>query len=217
MREPRSAWCRAAGPVLVALALGSIGACATAQAPVSVPAAAPASAPASAPEAVPVPAPERAPAPQPPAKPATPPCSASPYHQFDFWIGHWDVHQPDGKLVGDNFIESILGGCALRETWNGRGGFAGTSLNAYDPIDRRWHQTWLDNQGGRLDLAGGLQGLAMVLESNDPHPEKPGSRLEQRITWTVQPDGSVRQIWSTSEDGGRNWSVVFDGSYTRRH
>ncbi len=216
MREPRSAWCRAAGPVLVALALGSIGACATAQAPVSVPAAAPASAPASAPEAVPVLAPERAPAPQPPAKPATPPCSASPYHQFDFWIGHWDVHQADGKLVGDNLIESILGGCALRETWNGRGGFAGTSLNAYDPIDGRWHQTWLDNHGGRLDLAGGLQGLAMVLESNDPHPEKPGSRLAQRITWTVQPDGSVRQIWSTSEDGGTNWSVVFDGKYVMR-
>ncbi len=203
MRVPRAAPFDRPRRLFFAVLLGALGAGAAAQTPVP-----------PAPESVPQAAPAAASAPV--AKPAAQPCSDTPYRQFDFWIGHWDVYQPDGKLAGDNLIEPILGGCALRETWNGRGGFAGTSLNAYDPIDNRWHQTWLDNQGGRLDLAGGRQGLAMVLESNDPHPEKPGMRLQQRIVWTAQPDGSVRQIWSSSEDGGTSWSVVFDGRYVLR-
>ena len=207
MREPRSACSRGAGHLFVAVALGALGACAAVQAPAPAPAQVP----------VPPAAPAPADAPPPAPVPVAQPCSAAPYRQFDFWIGHWDVFQPDGKPAGDNLVESILGGCALRETWSGRGGFAGTSLNAYDPINRRWHQTWLDNHGGRLDLAGAWQGLAMVLESDDPHPDEPGLRLAQRITWTAQPDGTLRQIWSSSEDGGTSWSVVFDGRYVRRH
>jgi len=107
------------------------------------------------------------------AKPAAQACSAPQHRQFDFWIGHWDVFQPDGKQAGENLIEPILGGCALRESWQGRGGFAGTSLNAYDAAGKRWHQTWLDNQAGRLDLSGGLEGQAMLLASSAPHPDKP--------------------------------------------
>ena len=127
-----------------------------------------------------------------------------------------DVFQPDGKQAGENLIEPILGGCVLRESWQGRGGFAGTSLNAYDAAGKRWHQTWLDNQGGRLDLAGGLEGRAMVLASSEPHPDKPGVTLRQRISWSLQDDASVRQLWETSEDGGKTWSIAFDGRYVRK-
>ena len=151
-------------------------------------------------------------APQPPA----PACKAPAHRQFDFWIGRWDVFQPDGKQAGENVIEAILGGCVLRETWQGRGGFSGTSLNTYDAADQRWHQTWIDNQGGRLELAGALEGAAMVLGSTGPHPDKPGLKLQQRITWTPNADGTVRQLWETSEDGGKAWSVAFDGKYVRR-
>jgi hypothetical protein len=38
----------------------------------------------------------------------------------------------------------------------------------------------------------------------------------QRITWTPLPDGRVRQHWESTTDGGRTWSTVFDGYYTRR-
>ena len=150
------------------------------------------------------------------AKPAAQVCSAPQHRQFDFWIGRWDVFQPDGKPAGENLIEPILGGCVLRESWQGRGGFAGTSLNAYDAAGKRWHQTWLDNQGGRLDLAGGLEGRAMVLASSEPHPDKPGVTLRQRISWSLQDDASVRQLWETSEDGGKTWSIAFDGRYVRK-
>ena len=192
MTLSRTPWYRKISRLAVVLLTGALGGGAAAQS----------EAPAPTPAPTPVPEPQA--------------CSAQAHRQFDFWIGHWDVYQPDGKLAGDNLIEPILGGCALRETWHGRGGFTGTSLNAYHPTEQRWHQTWLDNQGGRLDLASGLEGQAMLLASSEPHPDKPGVWLDQRISWTVQPDASVRQLWSTSEDGGETWSVVFDGKYVRR-
>ena len=31
-------------------------------------------------------------------------CADPAYRQFDFWIGEWQVHTPDGKLAGTNRI-----------------------------------------------------------------------------------------------------------------
>ncbi len=39
------------------------------------------------------------------------PCSAPAHHQFDFWVGEWEVRTPDGALAGTNRITGILGGC----------------------------------------------------------------------------------------------------------
>jgi hypothetical protein len=36
----------------------------------------------------------------------------------------------------------------------------------------------------------------------------------QRITWSREADGSVRQLWESSSDGGRTWTAAFDGIYT---
>jgi len=154
-----------------------------------------------------------APAP-PPATPAA--CTAAEYRQFDFWLGDWDVSTPDGRAAGRNVITRIAGGCALHENWAGRGGFTGQSLNGWNARTRQWQQTWLDSSGGRLDLAGGWRDGAMVLEGSAPHPQTAGATLRHRIAWTPRADGSVRQHWQTSEDGGTTWSTAFDGRYVRR-
>ena len=39
---------------------------------------------------------------------APPPCSGPEHRQFDFWVGEWDVTQPDGTPAGTNRIEIIL-------------------------------------------------------------------------------------------------------------
>jgi hypothetical protein len=148
---------------------------------------------------------------QAPAK-APPPCQGDEYRQFDFWIGTWDVYLPDGKKAGENRIESINDGCGLLENWSGRGGSVGKSLNLYDRDDQRWHQTWIDNTGGRLVIAGGLVDKRMVLDSEAVAPGTP----RQRIAWTPNDDGSVRQLWESSADGGKTWAVQFDGRYVRR-
>jgi hypothetical protein len=149
----------------------------------------------------------------PPSKPA---CHDATYRQFDFWIGEWDVFLPDGSKAGENRIERIAAGCALQETWQGNKGFSGTSLNNFDSTDKKWHQLWVDSSGGRLDLAGGLEGSMMVLASTQPHPEKPTVKVTQKITWTPNADGTVRQHWQSSEDDGKTWTTVFDGKYVRK-
>jgi len=141
-------------------------------------------------------------------------CGAPEFHQFDFWIGDWDVADAGGKPVGRNRIAAVQKGCALTEQWEGKGGVSGTSLNAWDAERRRWHQTWVDSTGGLLLLEGGLVDGKMVLSgtANDAS----GAPARQRITWQKLPDGRVRQTWESSVDGGATWTMVFDGYYSPR-
>jgi len=147
---------------------------------------------------------------------APPACQAAEQRQFDFWIGRWDVFTPDGKRAGVNVIEAIDGGCVLLERWRGNGGFSGSSLNSWSATTKQWHQHWVDNQGGLLRLAGAFESGRMVLASAEPHPDKPGAVLRQRIAWSPLPDGAVRQLWERSDDDGRSWTVAFDGRYVRQ-
>jgi len=155
-----------------------------------------------------------------PAQPATTPnaapkpCTASEYRQFDFWIGEWEVRAPAGRLAGTNRIEKILGGCALRESWRGARGSSGTSLNAWDAGRRRWHQTWVDDDGLLLEIDGGLREGRMVLEGVTV--SRDDARTGQRITWSPMPAGRVRQLWEQSTDGGTTWRVAFEGIYSRK-
>jgi hypothetical protein len=143
--------------------------------------------------------------------PVPPPsgCAAGESHQFDFWIGDWNVIDPAGKLAGHNRIEGILGGCVLAEHWDGAGGGHGVSYNAYDATAKVWRQFWVDARGGVLQLEGGLVGKDMVLRST-----RAGTHVD-RITWTPNDDGTVRQHWETSEDNGKTWKTAFDGRYER--
>lgn len=150
---------------------------------------------------------------------ATPPAAKRPcidpeFHQFDFWIGTWEVRTPDGKIAGTNRIEAILDGCVLQETWRGAKGMQGSSLNMYVPATKQWHQTWMDQQGTLLLLDGSFRDGAMVMTGEAPSTTRPGTTARQRITWTPSKDGSVRQVWETSQDG-QTWTTVFDGRYTR--
>lgn len=153
----------------------------------------------------------------PPAAPpaaAPPNCSAETYRQFDFWLGSWDV-TVNGKPAGTNRIESGQNGCVLVEHWSGLGGGTGISLNFYDRQTRQWHQTWIGSGGGALYLNGGLKDGAMVLESA-PVARPAGGTVINRITWSRQPGGTVRQLWQTSADEGKTWTTSFDGIYTRK-
>lgn len=153
---------------------------------------------------------------EPPTAPAGGPCAAPEYRQFDFWIGDWEVTQ-GGDQAGTNSIYPVYGGCALKENWQGtgEGGISGSSFNIYDQATQRWHQTWVDSSGSLLLLDGGLVDGSMVLTGQRPTRDGSG-QATHRITWTPNDDGSVRQLWEASKDGGSTWSVVFDGHYVRQ-
>ncbi len=169
----------------------------------------------SAPSAPSVPAAPSAPV-APPPTPPTPavPCTAAENRQFDFWIGDWDVTHPDGRPAGTNLIKPILNGCVLHESWKGRGNFVGESFNVYDARRKVWHQTWVDGTGGTLMLDGKIENGSMTLSDKDV-PGKPDRNAVNEITWTPNADGSVRQHWRVSKDGGKTWQTSFDGKYVK--
>lgn len=144
--------------------------------------------------------------------PPTAPCTAPAYRQFDFWLGHWEVRGKAGRVVGTNRITAVHGGCALREQYDTGRGYEGSSLNAYDAGRRRWHQTWVDSSGLLLRLDGGLVDGRMVLEGETTGAA--GAPTRHRITWTPQADGTVRQLWESTDASGA-WTVAFDGLYRR--
>lgn len=136
--------------------------------------------------------------------------SSGPEHDFDFWLGEWEVVGPDGRDLGRSSITSLYGTGALAEHWRGAGGFEGRSLNAYDADRDCWHQTWVDSSGGLLLLDGGLHAGAMVLTGATV--DDSGVPTLNRITWTPEP-GGVRQHWQTRVDDSAEWTTVFDGHY----
>ncbi len=139
----------------------------------------------------------------------SPPCADPVRHQFDFWIGDWQV-TAGGKQVGTNRIDSLADGCALLENWIGAGGNHGHSLNFYDSTRMAWMQAWADSTATTLVLEGHFENGHMQLSSL-----KPGIKVADRITWTPNKDGTVRQFWDHTDDGGKTWSVSFDGLYRR--
>ena len=141
-------------------------------------------------------------------------CSTPQHRQFDFWIGEWQVTDTRGQHAGTNRVESILGGCALAESWEGVNGSRGRSLNAYDPGDNKWHQTWIGNDGTVLVISGGIVNGEMVMEGERRLPD--GTPTLERIAWTPDKDGTIRQLWQSSRDRGMRWVTVFEGTYRKR-
>ena len=146
--------------------------------------------------------------------PAQPRCDTPEHRQFDFWVGDWNVTGPRGKLVGTNLVTLEEDGCVVHEHWAGSGGSTGQSFNFYDRTDGKWHQIWVDNGGSWLNLAGSYVDEKMVLQGVNAGPA--GKPQLQRITFTRDADGSVHQVWDTSDDEGKTWQVAFDGLYRKK-
>jgi hypothetical protein len=147
------------------------------------------------------------------SSPTAKPCSAPEYRQFDFWVGNWRVTNPQGQLAGTNDVTLEYGGCVVQEHWSGTGGDVGSSFNAYRSPTKQWHQTWVDNQGLVLLLDGSYDNGVMTLSGSGLSLS--GAERLNRIQWTHIDDDHVRQLWESSVDGGKSWTVVFDGLYTR--
>ena len=133
-------------------------------------------------------------------------CTAPEHSQFDFWVGKWDVYGPKGKLVAHSLIEKLYNGCGVRENWMPFNNQTGGSLNISLPAEKHWEQFWIDSSGSRAVFIGGWNGEAMVIQG------KWGGPLV-RITYTPNPDRSVRQFGEQSTDEGKTWAPSFDFTY----
>lgn len=155
------------------------------------------------------------------AKTPAPPlgCDSPQSHQFDFWVGKWEVH-PNGadKIIAHSLIEKKYTGCAIRENWMPSGkelSGGGGSLSLYDAHSGKWRQAWIDSTGTRVDLDGGFSDGVMSITGLWADFNGPGKDALVRMNYRLQPDGQVRQWAEASSDGGRTWQPSFDFLYRR--
>jgi quercetin dioxygenase-like cupin family protein len=149
------------------------------------------------------------------------PCPTAPVNrQLDFWIGHWDVapwNAPPGTpqaAAGVNIVEANLQQCVLVENWRATNGSEGKSFNFYDINQKKWRQVWVADGGGSLDYSGEFRDGAMRFEGWTLGAQ--GQHTLQRLTFAPFGRDTVRQTFSSSTDGGKNWTTGFDARYVRQ-
>jgi len=143
-------------------------------------------------------------------------CCDTTFRQFDFWLGDWEVFDTSGIKVGTNIVVTMQDSCMLQENWESAlGNYSGTSYNYYNSQDSMWHQTWVDNQGGSLELHGKLVSGNMILQS-DLAKGKKFDFYYNRITWTPHENGSVSQVWEIIDKNNNVLKLLFNGLYIRK-
>lgn len=151
------------------------------------------------------------------AAPPAPPkvdCHDQAHRALDFWIGDWTVSDTrSGTEIAHSRIDSLLGGCAIKESFSqtkGPGGqpfaYEGASYTALNAVDGQWKQFYVDTGGNAAAYVGGPRDGAMVLIAT-------AAQVVNRMTYRAQPDGSVRQTGELSLDGGKTWAPGYDLTY----
>ncbi len=141
-------------------------------------------------------------------------CTRPEFRQFDFRLGSYSVTTRTGQPAGVALIESVLDGCMLMEHWTGAISGHGRAHYFYDVNDDVWRLLFVNDQGGRLIMAGRLVDGAMVFSGPNRFNEFDGLH---RMTWSRLSDGRVSQHWELSIDEGASWKDVFLGVYARRN
>jgi len=144
------------------------------------------------------------------------PCCTKDHVAFDFWLGTWEVTLANGAVAGTNTIVKEQDGCMLRENWRSANGQStGTSLNFYNAYTSQWEQLWIDNSGNPLKLKGNRIDNQMILNS-DLFKRADGKEYRNRITWTLNTNKTVRQLWEVLDINGALVTILFDGLYSRK-
>jgi hypothetical protein len=149
-------------------------------------------------------------------------------HDFDFWMGRWDVRgtRLRERLAGSDEWEEItatsvawplLGGLGNVDEFHTefRGGFAGMSLRLFDPATATWSIYWADTlRPGPLEdpVVGSFDGNVGVFECEDVFAGRP---ILVRYTWSRIDTPSPRWEQSFSDDGGQTWETNWVNDFTR--
>jgi hypothetical protein len=145
------------------------------------------------------------------AEPSTSPanfCAQPQYHQFDFWIGRWEVFDIDqpGSPVAHVNVDRILGGCVVHERYDGVNGSHGESFSIYDASEKLWRQSWVTNRGKSLVIEGNWKAGEMILTGMD---RSLGPPTQVQGIWKPV-KGGIREVAVRSADRGQTWKPWFD-------
>jgi hypothetical protein len=148
------------------------------------------------------------------------PCNDAQQKQFDFWVGEWDLTTPGAKQGevnhSSNSIKRILGGCIVQENFLGgeATSLLGMSVSVFDPVAKKWKQTWVDNQGTYLDFIGEFGDGKMILSREAMRPD--GTKVLQRMVWKNISANELDWSWERSLDKGQTWEVMWPVHYKRK-
>ncbi len=144
-------------------------------------------------------------------------CDSPEAHQFDFWIGDWNLTWKGGS--GRNTITADYNGCVIREDFrtnpdtSSSPPFAGMSISVYIPAKKQWKQTWVDNAGAYLDFVGGFDDGKMTIGRE--FEGKAGQTVRQRMVFYNITTDSFDWNWESSIDNG-GWTLSWKIHYERR-
>jgi tetratricopeptide (TPR) repeat protein len=147
------------------------------------------------------------------------PCSRNPRnHDFDFWIGEWNVYRTGTEtLSGYSHIQPMAGGCAILENYSAMQAYTGKSFNYYDTVSGKWKQDWIGS-GGPSDRQHYDQGeftrgnMHFTYEMTNAKGEKIKGNF---IFYFISSD-SVRQYQDVIDSSGKTISVTYDLTYIRK-
>tara|TARA_R110000868_G_scaffold383578_13_gene650793 strand:- start:6386 stop:6904 length:519 start_codon:yes stop_codon:yes gene_type:complete len=144
-------------------------------------------------------------------------CKTQPeYRQFDFWIGEWEVKNPNDVVVGNSEIELVVGDCLILENWISSRGTTGKSMNYYNLYDKKWHQLWIGSGGIPIEFIGDYNTERKSMDYIGRGTGPNGESLDYKFTFFHISDDHVRQLWEQSSDNGESWVTIFDGQYHRK-
>ncbi|MGB0177732.1 MAG: hypothetical protein ACPF9D_11240 [Owenweeksia sp.] len=139
-------------------------------------------------------------------------------HSFDFWTGDWEVSwtNQQGQVVkGRNQINRILKDKVIQENFSDPNtGYEGKSWSTYSPQTQSWHQTWVDNGGGYLELDGERYGdtLAFIM---DPQMINGTATVKRMIFYNITKK-SFTWDWQSAPSGTEQWSLLWRINYKRK-
>lgn len=150
------------------------------------------------------------------------------YHEFDFWIGEWDLTnlrlQEDGSWsevgTATNRVFPVAGGCGIVELWDGYLGgshIRGFSVRTYSSETGKWHLVlnWpRQNRAGFSMLEGVFtQGRGEFFSESTAADGSPGLT---RYTFADIGHDTFRWNDGTSLDGGQTWRTSWIMEFNRR-
>lgn len=136
--------------------------------------------------------------------------------KFDFWVGKWNVYNPQKQKVGDSRIEKILDEAVILENWTGVNGYRGKSFNHYDMDKNKWVQYWVDQNSNSIYFEGNFDSTQnAIVYFSDDHANDTSPFIRKLTFYNLGPD-EVRQFSQRSTDKGESWTTEYDFTYIRK-
>jgi tetratricopeptide (TPR) repeat protein len=146
---------------------------------------------------------------------AVKPCASRPeYAAFDFWVGEWEQQNRDGAVVGSTTVKRILENCVLHELTVNPKGYVAQAFHYFDPSLGKWRQTYADTRAGFSHWVGESRTGEMRYQGEISSAA--GANTLGRSLFTRIDENRIRQVFEVSSDGGKTWTVSWDGFYVRK-